>query len=99
MLRNLSFRNETDVVRKTFNFRAFNFSFYFTASKFILLCTFLVFGFTGDVLTAEKAFLVSSIFHIVSVSMTYFFPIAISSVGEARASTKRIQVDLPILLH
>ena len=89
---NLSFRNEIDVVRRTCNYRAFNFSFFFTASRFILLCTFLVFGFTGDALTAEKAFLVASMFNTVRLSMTLFFPMGLSGLRELGASVKRIQV-------
>ena len=79
-------------MRRTCNYRAFNFSFFFTASRFILLCTFVVFGFTGDALTAEKAFLVASMFNTVRLSMTLFFPFAISQIGEARVSINRIQV-------
>ena len=51
-----------------------------------------MFGFTGDALTAEKAFLVASMFNTVRLSMTLFFPFAISQIGEARVSIKRIQV-------
>ena len=78
-------------MKRTCNYRAFNFSFFFTASRFILLCTFVVFGFTGDVLTAEKAFLVASMFNTVRLSMTLFFPFAISQIGEAKVSVQRIQ--------
>ena len=45
----LTVREEIDVIRHTSYYRAFNFSFFFTASRFILLSTFLVFGFTGQV--------------------------------------------------
>ena len=41
---------EIGVIRNTSYYRAFNFSFFFSASRFILLCTFLVFGFTGEVI-------------------------------------------------
>ena len=51
-----------------------------------------MYGFTGDILTAEKAFLVASMFNTVRLSMTLFFPFAISQIGEARVSIKRIQV-------
>jgi len=84
-------KEEIGVVKKTSYYRAFNFSFFFTASRFILLCTFLVFGFTGEVLTAEKAFLCLSMFNTVRLSMTLFFPFAISQLGETRVSVKRIQ--------
>ena len=40
---------EIRVIRNTSYYRAFNFSFFFSASRYILLCTFLVFGFTGEV--------------------------------------------------
>ena len=96
---------EIGVVRNTSYYRAFNFSFFFSASRFILLCTFLVFGFTGEVLnllvcsllsftqvlTAEKAFLCLSMFNTVRLSMTLFFPFAISQWGEMRVSINRIQ--------
>ena len=73
------------------HYRAFNFSFFYTASRFILLCTFLVYGFTGNILTAEKAFLTLSLFNTVRLSMTLFFPFAISQLGETRVSVSRIQ--------
>lgn len=84
-------KKEIDVIRKTSYFRSFNFSFFFTASRFILLCTFLVFGLTGEVLTAEKAFLALSLYNTVRLSMTLFFPFAISMLGECRASVDRVQ--------
>ena len=51
-----------------------------------------MFGLTGDSITAEKAFLVVSMFNTVRLSMTLFFPMAISQLRELRASIKRIQV-------
>ena len=90
----LSFRKEIDVVRRTCNYRAFNFSFFFTASRFILLCTFAIFGITGDPLTAEKAFLTVAMFHQVRGSMTSYFPTAISQIGVVRVSIRRIQVKI-----
>lgn len=88
-----------DVVRRTSYFKGFNFSFFFTSSRFIQLCTFLVFGLTGDVLTAEKAFLVASMYSIANQSMACYFPFAISQIGEAKASIKRIQVKRKGLNH
>ena len=96
------------MVKKTSYYRAFNASFYFTSSQFILFCTLIVFIFTGEVkifallimlpkhysykiLTAEKAFLCLSMFNLVRLSMTLFFPMSISQLGETRVSVKRIQ--------
>lgn len=45
----------------------------------------------GKVLTAEKAFLCLSMFNTVRLSMTLFFPFAISQLGETRVSISRIQ--------
>ena len=42
-------------------------------------------------LTAEKAFLCLSMFNTVRLSMTLFFPFAISQWGEMRVSINRIQ--------
>ena len=89
---NLSFRKEIDVQRRSCNYRAFNYSFYFSSSRLILLCTFALFGLTGQSLTAEKAFLAVSMFNTVKQNMTLFFPWAIGNIGEAIASIKRIQV-------
>ena len=89
-----SLRKEIGVIRRTSFYRAFNFSFFFSASRFIQLCTFIVYGFTGDILTAEKAFLVASMFNTVRLSMTLFFPFAVSQIGEAKVSIKRIQVNV-----
>ena len=46
---------------------------------------------SDQVLTAEKAFLCLSMFNTVRLSMTLFFPFAISQLGETRVSVKRIQ--------
>ena len=92
-------RKEMDVVRTTSYFKAFIVSFFFTSSKFIQFCTFLVLGLTGDILTAEKAFLVASMYSIVNQSMACYFPFAISKIGEANASIKRIQVKIKGFKH
>ena len=86
------YREEINVIRKTCNFRAFKISFFFTASRLIQLVTFLVFGLTGHPVTAENAFLVVSMFNTVRLSMTLFFPMALSQLREVRASVRRIQV-------
>ena len=40
---------EIGVVRNTFYYRAFIFSFSFTASRFIMFCTLFAYGLTGEV--------------------------------------------------
>ena len=92
MIRHHRYREEISVIKKICRLRAFNISFYFTASRLIQLATFLVFALTGDSITAEKAFLVVSMFNTVRLSMTLFFPMGLSGLRELRASVKRIQV-------
>ena len=46
-----TYRDEVDVIRRAFYYRSFNFSFFFTAARFTLLCTLLVYGLTGEVKT------------------------------------------------
>ena len=46
-----------------------------------------------QVVTAETAFLCLSMFNILRLSITLFFPLAISQLGEMVTSIKRIQVD------
>ena len=44
-----------------------------------------------QVLTAEKAFLALSLYNTVRLSMTLFFPFAITMLGEVRASVNRVE--------
>ena len=50
------------------------------------------FTLTGGVLTAEKLFLTLNLYRVSRLTMTMFFPIATSSIGEISVSIKRIQV-------
>ena len=45
-----------------------------------------------QVVTAETAFLCLSMFNILRLSITLFFPLAISQLGEMVSSINRIQV-------
>ena len=47
--------------------------------------------FSPKVLTSEKAFLALSLYNTVRLSMTLFFPFAISMFGEAKVSINRIE--------
>ena len=58
-------------------------------SKISKLDNFKVVGFTGRVLTPDIAFVCLAMFNTVRLSMTLFFPFAISMSGEARVSVNR----------
>lgn len=82
---------EMGVIRKTNNFRAFNFGYFLVSMPVALVAILVPFTLTGGVLTAEKLFLTLNLYRVSRLTMTMFFPIATSSIGEIRVSIKRIQ--------
>nr|AHK05652.1 ATP-binding cassette transporter sub-family C member 4 [Tigriopus japonicus] len=83
--------SEMDVIRRTAYFRGFNFSFFFVASKVILLAILIPYVLTGQIINAEKVFLTLSLYNTVRLSMTLFVPFAISMGSEGLVSIGRIQ--------
>ncbi|XP_037030671.1 probable multidrug resistance-associated protein lethal(2)03659 [Bradysia coprophila] len=83
-------RNEVNVIRGTAYIRATLSSFGMISrlSIFISLVTYI---FLGNVITAQKVFVVFSFFNILNLSMVYFWPIALTNVAEGYISVKRIQ--------
>ena len=59
----------------------------------LILLTYVL---SGEILTAEKAFLTLSLFNVVRLSITLFFPLAIQLVSEALISIKRIQAFIEL---
>ena len=84
----------TFVILKTNNFRAFNFGYFLVSMPVALVAILVPFTLTGGVLTAEKLFLTLNLYRVSRLTMTMFFPIATSSIGEIRVSIKRIQVQI-----
>ena len=80
------------VIRKTNNYRAFNFGYFLVSMPVALVAILVPFTLTGGVLTAEKLFLTLNLYRVSRLTMTMFFPIATSSIGEISVSIKRIQV-------
>lgn len=80
------------MIRKTYYFRSFNFNFFFTSSKVIFLAVVIGLILNGQPVVAEGAFLTLALYNVVRLSMTLFFPAAISQWAEASVSLKRIQV-------
>lgn len=66
----------------------FSFGMISRLSIFISLVTYIVFG---NVITAQKVFIVFSFFNILNLSMVYFWPLALAHVAEGYISAKRIQ--------
>lgn len=79
-----------DAIRGIAYIRATLFSFGMISrlSIFISLVTYI---FLGNVITAQKVFVVFSFFNILNLSMVYFWPLALTSVAEGYISAKRIE--------
>ena len=84
------------MIQKTWFYKAFNNTFFFTSCKVIMVLVLLTFVLSGEALTAEKAFLTLALFNVVRLSLTLFFPLAIQLVSEALISVKRIQQFLEL---
>lgn len=85
-------RNEIGVIKKTSYYRAFNFSFFIVSSRLIMLAILTPYVLSGSSITAEKIFLTLALYNTTRLSMTLFFPFAISFGSEAVVSIKRIRV-------
>ena len=88
-----------EVIRRLAYYRGFNFSFFFVSSKLIVLAIFIPFVASGEIMTAEKAFLTLSLYNTVRLSMTLFIPYAITLISEALVSTRRIEVKIFLTVH
>ncbi|KAK7083945.1 Multidrug resistance-associated protein 4, partial [Halocaridina rubra] len=84
-------KSEIDVIMKTNYYRAVNMSLFFTSSKVIVFLALLTYVSTGNILTAEKVFVTSSLINNVRLVMTLFFPFGIAMGSETRISCKRLQ--------
>ncbi|XP_071552963.1 ATP-binding cassette sub-family C member 4-like isoform X4 [Panulirus ornatus] len=84
-------KHEIDVIMRTNYYRAVNMSLFFTSSKVIVFLALLTYILTGNVLTAEKVFVTSSLINNVRLVMTLFFPFGIAMGSETLISCKRLQ--------
>nr|XP_045582319.1 ATP-binding cassette sub-family C member 4-like isoform X3 [Procambarus clarkii] len=84
-------KSEIDVIMKTNYYRAVNMSLFFTSSKVIVFLALLTYVLTGNVLTAEKVFVTSSLINNVRLVMTLFFPFGIAMGSETLISCRRLQ--------
>ncbi|XP_064120685.1 ATP-binding cassette sub-family C member 4-like [Macrobrachium nipponense] len=84
-------KSEIDVVMKTNYYRAVNMSLFFTSSKVIVFLALLTYVLTGNILTAEKVFVTSSLINNVRLVMTLFFPFGIAMGSETLISCQRLQ--------
>ena len=76
---------------KTNFLRAMNEAIFFVSPVLVGFFTFITYSKTGGVLTVAKVLTVLTLFNIMQMSMTKFFPFAIQFSAEAKVSTQRIQ--------
>ena len=62
----------------------------------MLFGSFIIYIFLGNVLDAEAVFVSMSLFNTLRLTMTYFFPMAVSQGSELLVVFKRVQVSLNI---
>ena len=67
------------------------FSFFFTSSKVLIWGILIPMVTMGQILSADAIFLTMGLYNTVRLSMTLFFPFAITHVSEAIVSFSRIQ--------
>ncbi|KAF2353844.1 ABC transporter type 1 transmembrane domain [Trinorchestia longiramus] len=84
-------RSEIDVVMRTNYCRAVNMSLFFTSAKLVVFLALLTYVLTGNILTAEKVFVTTALIQNIRLSMTLFFPMAISMGSETLISCQRLQ--------
>ncbi|XP_063224300.1 probable multidrug resistance-associated protein lethal(2)03659 isoform X2 [Bacillus rossius redtenbacheri] len=84
-------RNEIREIRLASYLRAIMLSFEKFTTRLTLFITIFCFVMMGNVVTAEKVFVVSSFFNIIRNSMTDFLPRGIFTAAETLVSIKRIE--------
>ncbi|KAG0267214.1 hypothetical protein DFQ27_008995 [Actinomortierella ambigua] len=70
--------------------RAANMGIYFFFQPLIALFVFVTFWLQGREMTADKVFVSLTLFNVIRLTMTSFFPKSIETIAEARISIRRI---------
>ncbi|KAI1315964.1 hypothetical protein EDD11_010603 [Mortierella claussenii] len=81
---------ELGYVWKANRMRAINMSVYFFFQPLIALFAFVAYWLQGKALTPDKVFVSLTLFNILRLTMTSYFPKALESLAEVRVSTHRI---------
>ncbi|KAK9764427.1 hypothetical protein K7432_008067 [Basidiobolus ranarum] len=82
---------ELKYIGKANNMRAFNMASYFFFQSVISLFTFVTYWSLGNPLRPDKVFVSLTLFNVIRLTMTSYFPQALSTLAEARVSAKRIR--------
>lgn len=85
------FSNELKMIRYVSYLRGVVFSFIMFTTRFSIFTSLVAFALLGNVVTAEKAFVITAYYNLLRNTMTEFFPQALSFTAEVIVSLKRIQ--------
>lgn len=84
-------RKEINIIRYTSYIRGILLSFIMFTTRVSIFISLVAFALLGNVVTAEKAFVITAYYNILRVTMTVFFPQGVGQLAEALVSIKRIQ--------
>uniref|UniRef100_A0A1B0C9L7 Uncharacterized protein n=1 Tax=Lutzomyia longipalpis TaxID=7200 RepID=A0A1B0C9L7_LUTLO len=82
---------ELKVIRYVSYIRGILLSFIIFSTRVSVFISLVAFALLGNVVTAEKAFVITSYYNILRQTMTIFFPQGIAQLAETLVSIKRIQ--------
>lgn len=82
---------EVKKLKKTAVYRALNQSFFSVTSRTTLFITLIAYVLTGHGITARKVYVTLSLYHLVQLVMTLYFPMAIISCAETLVALGRIR--------
>uniref|UniRef100_A0AAY4DHT8 ATP-binding cassette, sub-family C (CFTR/MRP), member 4 n=1 Tax=Denticeps clupeoides TaxID=299321 RepID=A0AAY4DHT8_9TELE len=85
-------RIEISDIMKSSYLRGLNMAAFFVAGKVVVFITLSVYALTGEPLTPSRVFVTISLYGVVRLTVTLFFPSAIEKVSETLISMKRIKV-------
>lgn len=84
---------EISKIMKSSYLRGLNMASFFVANKIIIFITVCVYVLTGNTLSASRIFVAISLYGVVRLTATLFFPNAIEKVSESLISIRRINVS------
>lgn len=87
----MNFRNEIKVIRYVSYVRGILLSFIMFTTRVSIFISLVAFALLGNLVTAEKAFVITAYYNILRQTMTVFFPQGIGQTAETLVSIKRIQ--------
>ncbi|KAF9095951.1 hypothetical protein BGX23_012309 [Mortierella sp. AD031] len=81
---------EVKYIWKANSMRAVNMAIYFFFQPLTALFVFVTYWLQGNVLTPDKVFVSLTLFNVMRLTMTSFFPKALETMAETRVSVRRI---------